>query len=81
LRQRLLDFQNATGMAQTTALADESYFSDDGITWADLQTVDASANFAINGLTIITVPEPSSILLCAAGGLLAWWPRRSRRCR
>ena len=48
----------------TTALAGESFFSDNGMNWTDLQTVDASANFAINGLTI--VPEPSSLALLAA---------------
>jgi hypothetical protein len=37
----------------TTALAGESFFSDNGISWTDLHTVDTSANFAINGLTII----------------------------
>jgi C1A family cysteine protease len=49
----------------TTALPGESYFSDNGISWTDLQAVDASANFAINGLTI-AVPEPSSVALLAA---------------
>jgi autotransporter-associated beta strand protein len=52
LKQRLLDFQNATGYAYTTALPGESFFSDNGTSWSDLQTVDTSANFAINGLTV-----------------------------
>ena len=51
-RQRLLDFQSATGTADTTALPGQSYFSDGGLTWTDLQTVDTSANFAIDGLTV-----------------------------
>ena len=60
LKQRLLDFQNVTGYAYTTALQGESFFSDNGTSWTDLQTVDASANFAIDGLM---VPEPASLIL------------------
>jgi autotransporter-associated beta strand protein len=52
LKQRILDFQNVTGYAYTTALPGESFFSDNGMGWTDLQTVDASANFAINALTV-----------------------------
>jgi C1A family cysteine protease len=48
----------------TAALAGESFFSDNGVNWTDLQTVNTSANFAINGLTI--VPEPSSLALLTA---------------
>ena len=41
----------------TTALPGESFFSDNGTSWTDLQTVDTSANFAINALTV-AVPAP-----------------------
>ena len=61
LKQRLLDLDYLSGYANTTALPGESFFSDDGMSWTDLQTVDTSANFAINGLTI--VPEPTSLIL------------------
>ena len=50
----------------TSALLGESFFSDDGIHWFDLQDVDSSANFAINGLTVTGVPEPSTFALLAA---------------
>jgi autotransporter-associated beta strand protein len=56
LKQRLLDFQNVTGYAYTTALQGESFFSDNGVSWTDLHTVDTSANFAINALTV-TAPD------------------------
>jgi hypothetical protein len=61
----------------TTALAGESFFSDDGTHWSDLQTVNTSANFAINGLTI--VPEPSTIALLVTASLasLLWWRRQA----
>ena len=52
LLQRLLDFQNVTGYAYTTALPGESFFSDNGVRWTDLQTVEQSANFAIDALTV-----------------------------
>jgi hypothetical protein len=61
LKQRLLDLNYLPGYADTTALPGQSYFSDDGTNWTDLQTVDMSANFAIDGLTI--VPEPTSLAL------------------
>jgi hypothetical protein len=50
----------------TTALAGESFFSDDGITWTDLQTVDTSANFAINAL-MVAAPEPSTWIINTDG--------------
>ena len=67
--QRLLDFQNVTGNANTTSQQYESFFSDDGVTWADLYDADSthSENFAIDALTV-AVPEPSSIALLAAAG-------------
>jgi C1A family cysteine protease len=63
----------------TTALPGQSYFSDNGTTWTDLQTVNASANFAITGLTI--VPEPSSIALLAALAVCGLGYAASRRRR
>ena len=60
---RLLDI-NLSGSANTTALPGESFFSDNGLNWTDLQTVDMSANFAINALTI--VPEPASLAMLMA---------------
>ena len=52
--QQLLDFQEVIGTANTSALPGESYFSDNGLTWTDLQTVDTTANFAIDGLTVVS---------------------------
>ncbi|MEI8195583.1 MAG: lectin like domain-containing protein [Phycisphaerae bacterium] len=75
--QRLLDFQNVVGTANTTALAGESFFSDNGTNWLDLQSVDASANFAINGLTIVATPEPASLGFLGGGGMLLLMRRRS----
>jgi hypothetical protein len=60
---RLLDI-NLPGSANTTALAGESFSSDNGLNWTDLQTVDCSANFAINALTIM--PEPASLAMLIA---------------
>jgi C1A family cysteine protease len=79
LKLRLLDI-NLPGYANTTALAGESFFSDNGLSWTDLHTVDASANFAINGLTI--VPEPASLVLLiilAACGAACAVCRRAHR--
>ena len=61
----------------TTAMAGESFFSDNGINWSDLQSVDTIANFAINGLTI--VPEPTSLALLAALAACALGYSLSRR--
>jgi autotransporter-associated beta strand protein len=55
LKLRLLDI-NTPGYAITSGLPGESSFSDNGTTWTDLQTVDTSANFAIDGLTV-AVPD------------------------
>jgi C1A family cysteine protease len=77
----LLDNPSATGMADTTALPGQSYFSDDGTTWTDLQTVDASANFAIDGLTIAGVPEPSSLALLTALAACVFLARRGKKPR
>ncbi len=79
LKQRLLDISNLPGYADTTALPGESFFSDDGMHWTDLQTVDTSANFAIDGLTI--VPEPASLLLLAALAVCALGYAAFRRVR
>jgi hypothetical protein len=79
LRQRLLDLDYVTGSASTTALPGESYFSDNGTSWTDLQTVDTSANFAIDGLM---VPEPASLAALTslfACGLAYTVLRRARR--
>ena len=65
LKLQLLDI-NLPGYANTSAQPDESFFSDNGTNWTDLQTVDASANFAIDGLTIVTVPEPASLAMLLA---------------
>jgi C1A family cysteine protease len=59
LLQRLLDLSYLSGYANTTALPGESFFSDDGMSWSDLQTVNPSGNFAINGLMV--VPEPATV--------------------
>jgi len=80
--QQLLDFQDATGDADTTSLASQSYFSSDGTDWTDLYSVDSShsESFAIDALTI-AVPEPSSLMLItalAAGGLARRAVRRPR---
>jgi C1A family cysteine protease len=78
LKLRLLDI-NMPGYVNTTALTGESFFSDNGTNWTDLQTVDSSANFAINGLTI--VPEPTTLVLLivlAACGLGYTVFRRAR---
>jgi hypothetical protein len=64
---------------QTTALPGESFFSDDGVSWTDLQTVNQSANFAINGLTIQAVPEPSACAMTLVACMSLGWHLWSRR--
>ena len=73
--QRLLDFQNVSGDAYTTQQC-ESFYSDDGTTWADLYDLDSthSENFAIDALTVAP-PEPSSISLLAAAAACGWGRR------
>ena len=66
LKQRLLDFQNVTGYANTTALPGESFFSDNGTSWTDLQTVDARQRELRHRRPDDRVPEPSSLALLAA---------------
>lgn len=83
LLQQLLDFQNVSGYACTTARSGESFFSADGTTWTDLYDTDAthSENFAIDALTVAEVPEPSTLALLgalAACGLLRRTFRRAR---
>jgi hypothetical protein len=64
----------------TTAQVGESFFSDNGNEWFDLHTVDASANFAINGLTIDMTPEPATMMLLGTGALGVFgFIRRQRR--
>ncbi len=72
---------NADPWVTTTALPGESFFSDNGTNWSDLQNVDASANFAIDGLTIAGVPEPSSVALLAALAACGLGYAVSRRAR
>ena len=63
----------------TGALPGESYYSNTGVSWTDLQNLDPSANFAIDALTISGVPEPSSVAMLAVCGLVCVVYRRLRR--
>ena len=70
----------APSYVYTYASFGESFYSSDGINWTDLQTLDASANFAINALTI-AVPEPSTcamvLVMCLSLGWHVWIRRRA----
>jgi len=55
--------------SNSTASANESFYSFDGTSWTDLTTWDSTANFSIKGFTIdlAPIPEPSTIFLLAMG--------------
>ena len=56
----------STYNSTSTASPGESFYSSDGVTWADLTTLDSTANFCVKAYTI---PEPVTLLLLGLGGL------------
>jgi len=58
-----------------TALAGQSFYSFNGLSWTDLTTFDNTANFTIKAFTTI-IPEPASLAFPAIAALLLLTRRR-----